>query len=151
MAPEVVEAFIEDSEEDLVYDKRCDLWSLGVMTYNLLCGYPPFSVACGQMCGWEGGSCEECQRTLFDNIKVRIFYILTSSSIMLFKAFLILKDGHFVFPSRDWDHISEDAKDFITKLLVKEAKQRMSAFELMHYPWLENNNAKFQTPARMKM
>ena len=35
MAPEVVEAFIEDSEEDLVYDKRCDLWSLGVMTYIL--------------------------------------------------------------------------------------------------------------------
>ena len=28
MAPEVVEAFIEDGEEDLVYDKRYDLWSL---------------------------------------------------------------------------------------------------------------------------
>ena len=35
MAREVVEAFIEDSEEDLAYDKRCDLWSLGVMTYIL--------------------------------------------------------------------------------------------------------------------
>ena len=35
MAPEVVEAFIEDSEEDLANDKRCDLWSLGVMTYIL--------------------------------------------------------------------------------------------------------------------
>ena len=40
MAPEVVEAFIEDSEEDLVYDKRYNLWSL---RYILLCGYPPFS------------------------------------------------------------------------------------------------------------
>ena len=48
MAPEVVEAFIEDSEEDLVYDKRYDLWSLGVMTYILFCGYPSFSGACGQ-------------------------------------------------------------------------------------------------------
>ena len=63
-----------------------------------------------------------------------------------------MKDGHFVFPSRDWAHISEDAKDFITKLLVKDAKQRMSASELMQHPWLENNNnATLQTPARLKM
>ena len=42
------------------------------MTYILLCGYPSFSGACGQMYGWnEGGSCEECQQRLFDNIKVR--------------------------------------------------------------------------------
>merc|ERR1712079_373628 len=41
MAPEIVEAFIEDTEEDFKYDKRCDLWSLGVMMYILLSGYPP--------------------------------------------------------------------------------------------------------------
>ena len=43
MAPEIVEAFIEDTEDDFNYDKRCDLWSLGITMYILLCGYPPFS------------------------------------------------------------------------------------------------------------
>ena len=139
-AAEVVEAFVEYSEEDLVYDKRCDLRSLGVMTYILLCG---------QMCGWnEGGCCEECQRRLFDNRKVWTFYCL---NIYQYKE-VFMKDGHFVFPSRDWAHISEDAKNFITKLLVKDAKQGMSASELVMHPWLENNNnSMLQTPARLKM
>ena len=59
MAPEVVEAFIGDSNS---YDKRCDLWSLGVIMYILLCGYPPFYGSCGSDCGWERGeNCEACQ------------------------------------------------------------------------------------------
>jgi MAP kinase interacting serine/threonine kinase len=59
MAPEVVEAFIGESNS---YDKRCDLWSLGVIMYILLCGYPPFYGSCGSDCGWERGeNCQACQ------------------------------------------------------------------------------------------
>jgi MAP kinase interacting serine/threonine kinase len=64
MAPEVVEAFVGDS---CSYDKRCDLWSLGVISYILLCGYPPFYGHCGTECSWEqGGTCESCQVLLLE-------------------------------------------------------------------------------------
>merc|ERR1712098_140353 len=117
MAPEIVEAFIEDNEEDLMYDKRCDLWSLGVITYILLCGYPPFSGSCGVRCGWsEGGSCETCQMNLFNNIQ----------------------QGQYEFHPAEWGHVSLEAKDLINKLLVKDAKKRLSAKEVLTHSWFSN-------------
>merc|ERR1712183_279305 len=111
MAPEIVEAFIEDTEEDFKYDKRCDLWSLGVMMYILLSGYPPFSGSCGHQCAWAaGGACDLCQLNLFNNIQ----------------------QGKFEFHSKEWSGVSGAAKDLIRKLLVKDAKKRLSAAAHVH-------------------
>jgi len=116
MAPEVVEAFMDDSERDLAYDKRCDLWSLGIIMYILLCGYPPFSGNCGIKCGWnQGEPCNACQELLFHSIQ----------------------DGTFYFPDAEWRDISGEAKDLISKLLVKDARQRLSAEMVLAHPWVK--------------
>jgi len=133
MAPEIVEAFIEDTEDDFNYDKRCDLWSLGVMMYILLSGYPPFSGWCDRKCAWaDGGQCDDCQLQLFKNIE----------------------QGKFDFPDKDWSHISAQAKDLIKRLLVKNAKQRLSAKDVLSHEWLNNNNSNnnvaLSTPAKIR-
>jgi len=133
MAPEIVEAFIEDTDEDFQYDKRCDLWSLGITMYILLCGYPPFSGSCGENCGWaEGGDCQYCQLNLFHNIQ----------------------RGRFLFPKKDWARISSNAKDLINKLLVKSAKDRLSARDVLQHPWLLENHqddwCPLETPGRIR-
>jgi len=132
MAPEVVEAFSvdldffgyelqpntfdDDEDVELTYDKRCDLWSLGIIAYILLCGYLPFSGRCGKDCGWEdrGEECFECQHQLFQSIK----------------------SGNLVFPEEHWSGVSEEAKDLITKLLVRDASQRLDASSILNHPWI---------------
>lgn len=62
MAPEVVSALTDDT---LTYDKRCDIWSLGVIIFIMLSGHPPFTGDCGYDCGWKNGDyCEFCLEDL---------------------------------------------------------------------------------------
>ncbi|XP_014227484.1 MAP kinase-interacting serine/threonine-protein kinase 1-like [Trichogramma pretiosum] len=112
MAPEVVEAFVGEAN---YYDKRCDLWSLGVIMYILLCGYPPFYGNCGEKCGWERGeNCRACQQLLFTSIQ----------------------NGKYDFPPAEWADISQEAKDLIRGLLVKQAHKRLSAESVLNHPWI---------------
>ncbi|KAH8272117.1 hypothetical protein KR026_011875, partial [Drosophila bipectinata] len=112
MAPEVVDLFVGEAH---YYDKRCDLWSLGVIAYILLCGYPPFSGNCGEDCGWNRGeNCRTCQELLFESIQ----------------------EGHFTFPEAEWHDVSDEAKDLICHLLVKKASSRLSAEAVLNHKWI---------------
>jgi serine/threonine protein kinase len=74
VAPEVLNA--------TGYDKEVDMWSIGVITYILLCGFPPF---------------------------------FGDSMPALFEQIL---QGRYDYPQDYWGDVSEDAIDFIDRLLV---------------------------------
>ena len=119
MAPEVVDTFLIDYDDDddgtLSYNKKCDLWSLGVIMYILLCGYAPFAGNCGSDCGWDRGeSCTDCQERLFTSIR----------------------EGSLVFPDQHWAAISPQAKDLIGRLLVKDSQARLDANQVLGHPWI---------------
>lgn len=128
MAPEVVDAFVGDA---LKYDKRCDMWSLGVIVYIMICGYPPFYGECDrENCGWDQGlSCDDCQRSLFKRIQ----------------------HGQFDFPEPEWENVSEEAKDLICHLLVKNVRERLTADEVLKHPWVKDGapNTELQTPGNL--
>lgn len=89
--------------ETLGYDPvefTTDMWSAGVLCYNLLSGLSPFlgdddsETECSiQTCEWD-----------YDCI--------------------------------EFDHVSEEAKDFISNLLVRDPAERMTSDECLHHPWL---------------
>lgn len=137
MAPEVVDTFLltddyyDEEEEELTYNKKCDMWSLGIIMYILLCGYVPFSGRCGAGCGWEKGeNCPECQELLFDSIK----------------------EGRVEFHPQYWANISAEAKDLIRRLLVKDAGLRLDTAQVLQHPWIlaGGPNTSLQTPANLQ-
>lgn len=84
------------------YDVECDIWSLGVVMYVMLCGRPPF---------WD-----RHQARLFKKIK----------------------EDPVKFPNKwDWDKITDEAKDLITRMLMKDPKCRISAVDMIKHPWFD--------------
>lgn len=84
------------------YGSKADLWSLGVVAYEMLSGRKPF----------EGS-----------HTKSVLYAIL---------------DGKYAFPTKQWEFISWEAKDFITKLICIDVDKRMSAVDALQHPWIVN-------------
>jgi len=101
MAPQVLQG---------MYDSKCDLWSVGVISYMLLsCGLNPFWGPPRQV-SWE-----QRKRIMIDRI-MRCEYMKMSG------------------PS--WQKISPEAKEFVQSLLQMEPQRRPTATEALRSPWI---------------
>ncbi|RRT51587.1 hypothetical protein B296_00035040 [Ensete ventricosum] len=87
-----------------------DVWSIGVITYILLCGKRPF---------WnrtENGIFKEVLKTEPD------------------------------FQRKPWPSISNSAKDFVKKLLVKDPRVRLTAAQALSHSWVREGGDALEIP-----
>jgi len=82
------------------HDETSDLWSVGVIIYVLLVGYPPFM--------------EDNQKLLFRKIR----------------------SGDFNFFPEDWQGVSSQVQDLISKLLVVDTSHRWTAAQALQHEWV---------------
>eukprot|EP00980_Cylindrotheca_fusiformis_P031078 scaffold25800_cov162-Cylindrotheca_fusiformis.AAC.4 len=83
------------------HDEKVDIWSLGILLYEFLYGFPPFEA--------EGHSATYRRISRVD----------------------------LRFPQKP--NISEDAKDLIRNLLVKDPSRRMKLKDLPNHPWIRTH------------
>jgi len=106
-SPQVLEAQKKyKRDKTFTYSKSCDMWSLGVIIYILLCGYPPFYPS------------QPTRKGIDKTMKKRI------------------ASAEFEFPQEEWALVSDNAKDLITGLLTVDPEKRLTISQVLRHPWL---------------
>ncbi|EHH29434.1 MAP kinase-interacting serine/threonine-protein kinase 2 [Macaca mulatta] len=130
MAPEVVEAF---SPSELPFCKSSSTWVEPTLLVRLPVPSAPGVHRQGSRGGW-GPDGATCQCTVSSSLgRSKLLCVLCPQN-MLFES---IQEGKYEFPDKDWAHISCAAKDLISKLLVRDAKQRLSAAQVLQHPWVQ--------------
>ena len=55
-----------------------------------------------------------------------------------------VKKAEVLFPDKQWEGISEGAKDLISKMLLKSNKKRITASKALKHPWIKKQAGKYK-------
>ena len=108
MAPEVLEGN---------YDESCDIWSLGIILFIMLFGYPPFHDP------------YEDKHSKVENREIIFRQIKQGFEPKIMKGY-----GPWL-PSDI--PVSDECADFIIRVLRTNVANRMTAEEMLEHPWLQ--------------
>ena len=100
------------------YRQAVDMWSLGIIAYILLCGYPPFR------------SNDFNDPSTLGRFPFWLYFNQGDDGLIG-----RICSGSFDFNTPHWDGISLDAKSFITGLLQVDPKKRMSSKDATEHRW----------------
>lgn len=56
------------------------------------------------------------------------------------KLYQQIKLGNYSFPSPEWDSVTDEAKNLITKLLEKDYRKRMTAEQALQHSWIRHKD-----------
>ena len=102
-SPQVLEAQKRyKRDKTYTYSKSCDMWSLGVIIYILLCGYPPFYPS------------QPSRKGIDKTMKKRI------------------ANAEFEFPTEEWALVSEHAKSLIGGYVFTLGESRSNYHHLVY-------------------
>ncbi|KAG2438581.1 hypothetical protein HXX76_005131 [Chlamydomonas incerta] len=104
------------------YGQPCDVWSAGVVAYQLLTGRFPFE---DEDCGLLLSSLDVLGKKHFTNKEI----------------FFAILYGELDFHRPPWDEISDLARAFVAHLLERDPAKRPSAEEALQHPWLRQFDA----------
>ena len=101
------------------------MWSIGVIAFVMLSGRPPFN-------GRYAGFAEKFSLRVLSLTSLHTCCIFRSDDETIFRK---IRQGRYKM-NRLWDEVSENAKDFVRCLLVRDREQRWTADMALEHPWL---------------